>query len=176
VLLLFLLLAPFLFKTSFERFGELSSHKPLGQRGDLWAAAIDLIEDHPVGGVGIGNSIFSIGPYLTRFGYGSDADGIPIHNPILVVWSETGIVGAGLYVGVLLAALLSFSRCLIAAWPPEMLWLRGYCHIVFSVFVGYIASWIKGGSMETGASYFFIITLMLIPAVIARGLAQQEEP
>jgi hypothetical protein len=45
-------------------------------------------------------------------------------------------------------------------------WIRRYTMIVGPVFVGFMASWVKGGGMETSFLYFFMLAMLMIPATI----------
>jgi hypothetical protein len=39
-----------------------------------------------------------------------------------------------------------------------------YYAVVASVFIGFMASWFKGGGMESDYTYFLMLALMLIPS------------
>ena len=141
----------------------------------LWQAAWEMIRENPLGGVGIGNARLSILPYLNM---ANTIEGVSAHNPILVIWSETGLLGILLYLGILISAVISFSK--------QYLYYKGInvCHpwipyfaFVSSVFLGFMASWFKGGGMEMAHSYFFMLALLLIPSGLEsnRSLSSVEK-
>ena len=164
ILVLAIILTPSLFITIMERFlvqtGD--SMSLLGGRETLWGAGWQMIGEQPLGGVGIGNARYSILPFLTD---ANSETGVSMHNPILMIWGETGLLGILLYVGILISAALAFIK--------QYLHYRNikvdhpfipYFALVSSVSLGYLASWVKGGSMEMAFSYFFMIALLLIPS------------
>ncbi len=165
-LLLFLavIMFPMLFTTTLERFTSMTDGL-LGSREVLWAAAGQVISKHPIVGVGIGGSPYAILPYLAVPPSSGGIDGTSIHNPVLVIWSETGVFGLVLYLGILLSAMGSFvNQYLYYRKLDISQTLIPYFALVSSVFLGYMASWIKGGGMQTGYIYFLLISLLLIPA------------
>ena len=166
ILILAMIFEPSLFTTVIERFLVQSHDTLLGGRETLWAAAWQMISEHPLTGVGIGNSRFSIIPLLNTADYGYET-GRAIHNPILVIWSETGLLGILLYLGILISAVFSFMKQYlhyrnIDAHHPFL----PYFAIVSSIFLGYMASWIKGGGAEYEQAYFFMLATLLIPSGI----------
>ena len=83
-----------------------------GVRMRLWNVGIRMIQERPVFGVGPGN--FSIG--AQRYIHGDiRLVGLSAHNAYVEVAAETGLVGAGLFVGILLAAVAQTRRALRAA-------------------------------------------------------------
>jgi O-antigen ligase len=78
------------------------SHEASGsaiQRLKLWNKSLDLIQDHPLQGVGAGNWNLAIWAYGSEGMYWSDGSDVPgrPHNVYLQVACETGIPGALLY-------------------------------------------------------------------------------
>ena len=83
-----------------------------GVRMRLWNVAMRMIQERPVFGVGPGN--FSIG--AQRYIHGDvRLIGLSAHNAYVEVAAETGLVGAGLFVGILLSALAQTRRALRVA-------------------------------------------------------------
>lgn len=164
------LFTPSLLATTLDRFFSPSSTGDtlLGGREALWGAAWQLIRDHPLFGVGIGNAptamIAYLKPYMSVWGY----DSIAIHNPVLTIWCETGFPGLLLYLGVLLSAVWSFARQYAIIRKSGSGDLLPFFALVSSLFLGYMASWIKGGGMETDFSYFMLLALLLIPVVLKK--------
>ena len=164
ILFLAIITLPILFTTTLARFTSMTD-SILGSREVLWVAAGHVISEHPVVGVGIGGSSYAILPYLAVPPSSGGIDGTSIHNPILVIWSETGILGLVIYLGVLLSAMGSFIKQYFYYRKLDVSEkLTPYFALVSSVFLGYMASWIKGGGMQTGYIYFLLIALLLIPS------------
>jgi O-antigen ligase len=151
----------------------------LGGREALWAAGWQMISDHPFRGVGIGNAPFSVLPYLYTSHYAmGKPDGVSLHNPIFVIWGETGLPGIILYLGIWITGLIMFIRqffryLAIDHHHPFM----PYFALVSSVMLGYMASWFKGGGMEMAFSYFYMIALMVIPSGMdIETVSARQEP
>ena len=167
IILMVLLIAPATFLTTFERFTENSTDSLaiLGGRAALWKAAWQVIIDHMFTGVGIGSSSYAILPYLWMVSLSVGRDSVSMHNPVLTVWSETGIPGILLYLSVLVYAVRSFvtqySRYKKLGIDQSFF---SYFALVGSVFLGYMASWIKGGGAEADRIYFLLLALLLIPS------------
>jgi putative inorganic carbon (HCO3(-)) transporter len=136
----------------------------LGGREALWQATTRLILDHPWGGVGIGNAPYAVMPYvrLLRSVLGHEA--VAVHNPVLTIWAETGILGILLYLGVLGSAVGSFARQYRRHHRSGSRLLALYFAVVSSAFLGYMASWIKGGGMEHDHTFFLVVAFLLIPS------------
>jgi len=156
--------SPFLFSTTLERFAIVRGDTLLGGREAIWQAAVGFILDHPWGGAGIGNASYEIMPYLRQLrstlGYARSS----IHNPVLAVWADTGILGILLYLGTIISALWSFARQYHRYRESGLRFLTPYFALVSSVFLGYMASWIKGGGIEASFIHFLMLALLLVPA------------
>jgi O-antigen ligase len=179
VLVLGVIVAPFIFTTTFERFAVTEGDTLLGRREVLWQGAWQLIAKYPMLGVGIGNAPFELMRLINV--KGPPEVGISIHNPILTVWCETGLLGTILYIGVLVSAGWSFVknyqwyRNLGEEWPMS------YFALVVSTFLGYMVSWIKGGGMQSSFTYFLLLSFLLIPSSLdsnklesSKGIEVQE--
>jgi len=164
ILIVAVISAPFIFSTTLDRFVGGRGGTPLGGREAIWRATWLLITEHPWRGVGIGNAPYAVMSKLGVFRSIMGLESASIHNPVLAVFAETGILGVLLYLGVLGSALWSFwrqhrqSNGVLSHLPSP------YFAIVSSVFLGYMTSWIKGGGMESGATYFLMLALLLIPS------------
>ena len=157
---------PLLFTTVLERFAVQPGDTLLGGREPVWEAAWMLISNHPWAGVGIGNAPFAVMPYLRTITKIRNAVAVPLHNPILTIWAETGIVGLALYLGMLGTAIGSFLRHRAGLRAVRPTALSSYLAIVSAVSAGFVFSWIKGGGIEVDFSPFLILSLLLIPSVI----------
>jgi putative inorganic carbon (HCO3(-)) transporter len=151
-----ILIAPIFFSTTIERFLGGPGETILGGRETIWPVGWQLINSHPLLGVGIGNSFFQVVPFLLA--------PASLHNPILVIWAETGFIGLLLYLGVLISAIISFVNQYLRSIRIDDQYLLPYYALIASVFLGYMASWIKGGGMESDFSYFLMVALLIIPS------------
>jgi putative inorganic carbon (HCO3(-)) transporter len=164
------LILPSAYETSLERFTGQTGGTPLGGREILWKAGWEIIKGSPLHGVGIGNSPYAMNSYLGEV----EQDGVPLHNPILAIWSETGIPGIALYLGVLVSAVWSFlqkykmiKRYGVAAFAP-------YFPLIGSFFLGYLFSWIKAGGVEYEITYFLMVALLMIPSSLNMSAAASK--
>jgi len=166
ITILALIFTPSLFTTLVERFTVQRHDTMLGGREVLWQAAWQLIEDHPLGGVGIGNAPYAAVHYLETDPRVVGAERATIHNPVLTIWSETGLLGIFLYLGVFASALFLFIREYLKFKKLGVGQLINYCATVACVTLGYMASWFKGGGMESDFSYFLMLALLVLPSVM----------
>jgi putative inorganic carbon (HCO3(-)) transporter len=164
VLALGAILAPLLFSTTLARFTGTTGDTILGGREALWQAATMLILDHPWTGVGIGNAPYGIMVHLRALKSVLGYETAAIHNPVLTVWAETGFLGILLYLGVLGSAVWSFAQQYRKCRRSGAYALVPYFALVSSVLAGYMASWIKGGGVESDFTYFLMLALLLIPS------------
>ena len=159
-----LLVAPFVFMTTIERFLGAPGDTVLGGREYIWPAAWQLIQDHILTGVGIGNSSFQVIPYMINSGaMFVSPTSEPLHNPVLVIWAETGFPGLLLYLWVLISAAGSFYVEYLYTRKLGLAYLSSYFELVAAMFLGFMTSWIKGGGMESSFSYFLVLSLLYNP-------------
>jgi len=156
--------APFVFSTTMERFAVTRGDTLLGGREAIWQATWLVIRDHPFSGVGLGNARYGVMSYLGTLRSVWELESAAIHNPVLAVWAETGIPGLLLYLGVLGSAACLFVRQYHRHRKAGVHCLMPYFALVSCTFLGYMASWIKGGGMESGFSYFLMLALLVIPS------------
>lgn len=71
--------------------------------------ALDAIQNHPVRGVGMGNFPWYASNYIF-FNTNYDLDGNNVHNIYLTVFSELGVVGFGLFMGMLFSGIGAVFR------------------------------------------------------------------
>lgn len=78
-----------------ERLMQLTSSTINGGRIKLWKAALKMIKDHPIRGIGNGNFIYMYDEYVKKYPelYEFGHSGFPTHNSYLKIWSELGTVG-----------------------------------------------------------------------------------
>ena len=171
-----LITVPILFSTTIDRFLGVTGETALGGRESLWSAGWLLIKDHVFTGVGIGNSSLKVIPYMINLG----ARGVslvwePLHNPVLVIWADTGLIGLLLYLGVMASAVLLFSQRYLQSRRLKHQYLMPYFALISSVFLGFMASWIKGGGMESDFSYFLMLAMLLIPSSMQEDTSIKNE-
>jgi len=94
-----------------------SMAKPGGDRGRflMWGSTLDLIADHPIIGVGLGNWEYVFPPY--DGGHQMQATSSPHrpHNDVLWIWSEMGTIGLIVFSALLFVMFAHCTRSLIAA-------------------------------------------------------------
>ena len=175
-----IVIAPFLFSTTLERFTVIRGDTLLGGREALWQAAWKLILDHPWRGVGIGNAPIAMIPYTRFFMSVWEMGIVAVHNPVLSIWAETGLPGVLLYLAVLGSAIWRFSFQYRRSRKAGARLSISYFALVSSVMIGYMFSWIKGGGMESDFSYFLLLALLLLPSGVdferAEKSHQPERP
>lgn len=160
--------APLIFSITAERFID-QTGGILGGRIPIWKGTWQVIREHPLGGVGIGNAANEIYPRVARLRVINPGSGmISIHNPILGVWADTGIVGLLLYLGVTASAIWVFIREYFYFRKSRKNSLMLYFALVSSMFVGYLLSWMNSGAMEYHQVHFLVLALLLIPSQIDR--------
>lgn len=164
ILMLAVIVAPFIFITTIQRFAVTPGDTLLGGRETLWQAGWSLISNNPWLGVGIGNSPNALVTNLGMVGDIEGQGGISMHNPILTIWSETGIIGILLYLGVLASAIWSFVRDYYRYKSRGIQYLMPYFALITAVSLGFMASWFKGGGLESDFTYFLILAFLLIPS------------
>jgi len=163
IFLAMIIIAPIILSTTIARFTGSTGETLLGGRESLWQAAWLLIRDHPLTGVGVGNGPYAIMSYVRIFRNTLGYEKTAVHNPILAVWVETGLLGLLLYLSVLASSVWSFVRHYNRSIKLGAQWQMPYFALIAAAFFGYFASWIKGGGMESSFSFFLMIALLLIP-------------
>ncbi len=155
---------PMLVVTILERFASQQGDTLLGGREAIWQAAWNLILDHMWTGVGIGNARQALLPYISIIGTIGGSESAPTHNPILQVWTEVGLPGALLYLGILGNAIWLFIRQYLLVLRYSIKDIGPYFALIAALFFGYLISWIKGGGIEYDFTYFLILSFLLIPS------------
>lgn len=160
--LLILLIYPQIFSTLIYRLTVEGSQSLLGGREDIWKAAMKMIADHPWFGIGLGNAPTEIIRYL-RFFTPVYSNYVALHNPLLTIWAETGLIGLLLYSGVLVSSFFVFLSHLYQVFKlRQSSAVTGYCIIGIAV-AAYLVSWIKGGGTESAFTFFLALLLLNLP-------------
>ncbi len=171
ILLIAVILAPFVLNITINRFLGSTNESLLTGREYIWPAGVQLIGDHPLIGVGVGNSDYEVIPYLKNLGfkYTPSGEGESLHNPLLTVFAEMGLPGFLLYLGMLLSAMWSFIKMYRYSYLKNYNdTLRQYYPLIAAAFLGYTVSWIKGGGMEVEYSCYIMLVLLIAPLLITR--------
>ena len=124
----------------------------------------ELILDHPWLGVGVNNAPRAMVRYAGAARGIGQYPIMPVHNPVLTIWAETGMIGILLYLGVLASALLAFVRSWLRDRRAPDHWLIPYYALIAAVTLGYLASWVKGGGIESDRTYFLVLALLVLPS------------
>jgi O-antigen ligase len=138
-------------------------------RTDLWTVGWRMIEDRPVLGVGAGNFDVASIHYLLRPG-SIESDEFIItapkvaHNTLLEVFAESGVVGGGLFVAIVLASLYWMWR---AAVIFERAGARDMEIIARSLLVATIGYLVAGLFISANYSKLLWLLLSLGPALYA---------
>jgi len=169
------LIAPGIFTTLVNRFGVEAGDTLLGGREAIWQAAWMLILNHFWTGVGIGAApiaiVAIIRQYTSAYGYATAS----IHNPVLTVWAETGIIGLVLYLGVAASAVLAFLKNMLMTLKNSPDWVQTYFALIGPVSVGSFASWIKGGGAEYEFAFFFTLALLAFSSSLPSILSASQK-
>ncbi len=119
---------------AWSRFSDLWEHgRARGtaeQRLDIWDVTLREVPANWLTGVGIGRSVYLLEREYPELG------GLEVHNSYLAMLLETGVVGLGLYVALLLAAIGRLVR-LAGRW--EQRWRNWACWATGCVLIAYCA-------------------------------------
>lgn len=66
--------------------------------------ALDAIQNRPIQGIGMGNFPWYASNYIF-YNTDYDLDGNNVHNIYLTVWSELGVIGLGLFIGMIISGI-----------------------------------------------------------------------
>ena len=161
-----LISAPFLLDSLNNRFIEKGGNQ-LGGRDVLMMAGLRFIEDHPLTGAGLGNGAFELTPYIAALTSDYDhRNDLPVHNPVVEVGVDTGLIGMFVYLSICAAALWQFF-CNRSRWYLCDGALVAYFPIVLCSAISYLASFIKGGGFEADPTFFLLLALLIIPSQLS---------
>ena len=104
----------------------------LSARFDQWALAFEIWGDHFFFGYGPGNYMLALETYGTNYG-----GELPVHNVLLWIAAEAGIVGLVAYIAMLACALITSLRLTLGAGEP-------YCSVALAIMAGLIAGILDG--------------------------------
>ncbi len=165
-LIIAFLLFPGMFTTMVERFLLTQGDTILNGREFTWQASWKVIESTPLFGVGIGGARYAIIPLLSHL-LSDRLTGAAVHNPILTIWVETGLIGLLLYLSIPIAAIFSYVANFRITRREKDDWMLPYFAIITSIVCGYFFSWYVGGGLQADFSYFLILAFFILPECIA---------
>jgi O-antigen ligase len=98
-------------------------------------------------------------------------DLISLHNPILTIISDTGVVGFILYFGMVVVAGLSL---ILKYMKDRNYFVYLYLAVIGSATVGYSLSWFKAGGIEIDFSTYLMVLILVLPVCIKEWNVKQE--
>ncbi|MCX6277283.1 MAG: O-antigen ligase family protein [Bacteroidetes bacterium] len=105
-------------------------------RLNMWKITAEMSMNHPVTGVGAGNWQIAIPEYYGTIGLkGKEVNWISPHNDYLWILAEKGIIGLGLYLGMIIAAVWMFFRILRSKAEKE---IKRQGVFLFAGLIGYL--------------------------------------
>lgn len=146
-------------------------------RSDIWKVAVAMAADRPVAGVGIGNFGVHSPRYVDDLGPLERTDLVAekllvVHSAYLELLAETGVVGLGLFVAVVLGGLSAAWR---AARRFEALGRRSMSILASAVVVATVAFLAGATFVSTGYDERLWILLALGPAMLAMARRQDAQ-
>jgi O-antigen ligase len=178
--LLAVALGPVLFSTTIERLRE----PPADQidRGTLWAAGWDVVREHPLEGVGVGNGPYAVPQYIdaraNRDFFVGGRNQYPAHNPLIEVAADTGIVGMGLFAGALGAGagglVLTARRARRSDGGDDD--VVAYAAVVGAASVGFLLAWGKSGGGSAHVSTYVLLAMWGLAACATRTGRPHDPP
>ncbi|MBI3597174.1 MAG: O-antigen ligase family protein [Nitrospirae bacterium] len=128
------------------------------ERFEIWGATRDMIKDHSLLGVGIGNFSAVFNQYRDRTGVGPHSHA---HNTLLQVTAENGLIGLAVYLYVWYAFFREMIRKAIASTDP---FVRGVTIGAIGALVGFHVAGLfeyNLGDSEVATMMWFIVGLGL---------------
>jgi O-antigen ligase len=128
----------------------------------LWPAGLSIFTRNPLLGSGLGTN----GQALWGM---AGARTSVVHNPPLAIAVELGLPGLSLYLGFMAYALVRLLRALAARMRQGSSKETAFAVVLLASFLGYMASWFKGGGAEAQKMLWVLLGLM---SAYARMLEQ----
>ncbi len=156
--------------TNTDDLGEVDSEGSAVQRYEIWKVARAIIADHPVGGVGLGAYPYAHFVYAQSSRFKKTAQGYrDTHSTYLHLLAETGFVGLGLFVMIVLSTLYHAER--IRRRAPAA--LRSEAMQLFFAEIGFVAFLVAGvfGSFGTiSFTYLYLAVIFSCAEVLRREI------
>jgi len=146
-------------------------------RSDLWSVAWQAGKDHPILGVGLNNFRVVSANYVRKPGTLNFVDLIAekphvVHNMYLQMFTETGIVGLGVFLFFLGACLRAAAK---AAKRFDELGERGLAGVARAALVGTIGMLTASFFLSSAGDFRLWILLAFSPALLALAMRPQSE-
>jgi O-antigen ligase len=146
-------------------------------RSDLWKVAWQAGQDHPILGVGLNNFRVVSPKYVRKPGTLHFVDLIAekphvVHNTYLQMFTETGIVGLGLFLFFVGACVRSAAK---AAKRFDELGERALAGVARAVLVGTLGMLTAAFFISTAGDFRLWILLAFSPALLALAMRPQSE-
>ncbi len=150
--------------TTYEEEAELSALRRL----DSWRVAVGLMTESPL--IGAGFRPFSRENYQRL----APARPWPIvdhdaHSIYFQVVAEHGLLGIGLYLAIIVSALLSLQRLIWRSRDPDTVWIR---HVALMVQASLIAYLVNGAFFSV--SYFDLFYHLVVVTILLKSFARRE--
>ena len=148
-----------------ERFA-VSEVTDLGGRLSIWDIAINLIKEKPLVGYGAGSASSLVGlEYYSPF----NIIGVQyksVHNPILEIWIENGLIGLLLFGGVLAFPLFGLFRTLTGRSQVSFQqYFFPQVRIIAACFLSYLVIWLKNGGATHDKNLYIYLALAIVTAL-----------
>ena len=148
------LVLPDLIEPVTRRFQEDSNI--IGPRLTIWETSFRLIQERVIVGYGAGNSTQLVGEAL-QLGSGI---GRSIHNPLLQIWFENGLIGLLLYVTMIFAPIVGALREMVQRNQGQLASVyRKQLQLALISFVAFLMVWIKDGGATYNVSLFLFLAV-----------------
>jgi putative inorganic carbon (HCO3(-)) transporter len=109
---------------------ELSGSRSIGNRGEIWGAGVQVLQDHPFVGVGAGGFRTAVLPELFMVA--------TAHNTLLSIAVELGVIGLALFLAALASMLRGVKRATrlhrTLAWSLLLTWSVGATSLGWDTF------------------------------------------
>jgi putative inorganic carbon (HCO3(-)) transporter len=150
-------------------FSNLSQDTTVDQRIATITAGFEMFKDHPVFGVGPGNSIVAYPLYVPKKLHCGCQDQLVIHNAFVQILSETGALG-------FISFMVLFGAAIFHAWKLQRIQspdMRAYAMGLELALWGFVVCGLSGGFAWSWFPYIFV-GLVTAGRHIAETATQQQ--
>ena len=158
--------------------GEGGAESSAGARLRAWKAALGMIEDHPVFGVGMRNFRDYYPVYAEGFDPTSQVSYVA-HNSYLQVWAENGTIAFALYLTLLASMFVAAARLRATArLRPDLQWVGVYARMFETMTFGFMvgAVFLNRGHFDLTHHLFSLMTCLVFIARRELVLGPARDP
>jgi hypothetical protein len=137
-------------------------------RGHQWKAAIEMIKDYPVLGIGLSEYYFKLEKYRDPHARGYNPVRENAHNYFLQLGAETGLLGFAIFTWILWIV-LKYQR-LVLRYSQNTYW-KGYIVGLGSGLIGYLITWVTGHPLLLIEQQWIFWTIIGLIFCIGRAIA-----